>query len=410
MGARLGRCCREAATVPPLRSASGRADLRSVDERQLALECGTGERVPADEQTCGPPIGLASRARRSDCAVSLMRHLEASVPVSGLLWDAMKAIDRSCAGVALVTDQGRLVGTLTDGDLRRAMLAGAEIMDPLRPFIFKNYTAVGSEVGRAEVLDLMQARRINQVPVLDEDGRLVGLHLLQEMWGPVERPNWAVVMAGGKGTRLKPLTDDLPKPMIRVAGRPILERIVLHLVSHGIRHVFLSVSYMAQVIEDHFGDGSRFGCKIEYLHEARPLGTGGALSLLPAVPSKPLLVMNGDLVTQADLGAMLDSHEGGITVGVRPYVHTIPFGCIESERGKVSRIEEKPQIIRAVNAGIYVLSPSVLARVPVDTEYPITQLIEQTVEAGEQVRSFEVTDDWADIGRPEELRLARGAA
>ena len=134
------------------------------------------------------------------------------------------------------------------------------------------------------------------------------------------------------------------------------------------------------------------------------------MSLLPAVPSKPLLVMNGDLVTQADLGAMLDSHEGGITVGVRPYVHTIPFGCIESERGKVSRIEEKPQIIRAVNAGIYVLSPSVLARVPVDTEYPITQLIEQTVEAGEQVRSFEVTDDWADIGRPEELRLARGAA
>src|SRR6185436_9540512 len=146
-------------------------------------------------------------------------------------WDAMKAMDRSCAGLALVTDaDGRLVGTLTDGDVRRALLAGAEVDDPLKPFVFRNFVAVGADVGRAEVLDLMQARRIDQVPVLDDEGRLLGLHLLREMLGPVERPNWAVVMAGGIGSRLRPLTDSTPKPMLKVAGRPILERIVLHLV------------------------------------------------------------------------------------------------------------------------------------------------------------------------------------
>jgi len=322
----------------------------------------------------------------------------------------MKTMDRSCAGLALVTDEdGRLVGTLTDGDVRRALLAGAEVDDPLKPFMVRSYTAVGRDVARAEVLDMMQARRIEQVPVLDDQGRLLGLHLMQEMLGPVERPNWAVVMAGGVGSRLRPLTDSIPKPMLKVAGRPILERIVLHLVGHGIRRVFLSVNYLGHVIEEHFGDGSRFGCRIEYLREDRPLGTGGALSLLP-VPTEPLIVINGDLVTNVNIGDLLAAHTGAMTMGVRPFTYIIPFGCVESERGRVVVLEEKPRVVRMVNAGVYVISPEIIARVPAGEDYPITRLIEECVAASEVVNTFEVQDDWLDVGQHDQLRLARGAA
>jgi dTDP-glucose pyrophosphorylase len=336
-----------------------------------------------------------------------MLHVGACVSVGGMLWDALKSMDRSCAGVALVTDEGgRLVGTLTDGDVRRALLGGAEVNDPLRPFIFRNYVAVGAGVGRAEVLDLMQARRIDQVPVLDEDGRLIGLHLLQEMLGPVERPNWAVVMAGGIGSRLRPLTDGIPKPMIRVAGRPILERIVLHLVGHGIRRVFLSVGYKAHVIEEHFGDGSKFGCRIEYLREESPLGTGGALSLLPEKPTAPVLVLNGDLVTQADVGAMLDAHKNrAVTLGVRRYVHTVPYGCVETDSaGRVEWIQEKPDVSVMVNAGVYIVEPYVIASIP-SGPYSMPDLID-----GWQTVAHEIEDDWLDVGQHDQLRLARGAA
>ena len=148
----------------------------------------------------------------------------------------------------------------------------------------REFVAVSPDVGRTEVLDLMRARTLNQIPIVDETGKVVGLHLLREIVGSMPRPNWAVVMAGGRGERLRPLSDTIPKPMVRVAGRPILERIVLHLVGFGIRRIFLSVNYLANIIEDYFGDGSHHGCTIEYLREDRPLGTGGSLSLLPETP------------------------------------------------------------------------------------------------------------------------------
>jgi dTDP-glucose pyrophosphorylase len=319
------------------------------------------------------------------------------VPAGGSLQDAMKAIDLAGTEIALAVDGiGTFVGALTDGDIRRALLSGAGMDAPLAYYIKHPFT-VSSSAGRAEVLDLMQARRISQVPIVD-GGKLVGLHLLHEIIGPRKRPNVAVVMAGGEGLRLRPLTETTPKPMLRVAGRPILERIVLHLVSHGITRVFLSVNYLAGQIEEHFGDGSRFGCRIEYLREDRPLGTGGALSLLPPVDD-PVLVMNGDLVTQADLGAMLDFHAASgrdATIGVRRYFHTVPYGVV-TEAG----IEEKPRHEWMVNAGIYVLDPSLLARVR--GACAITSLL------GESTAVFEIEDEWADVGQHSTLMEARGA-
>ncbi len=333
------------------------------------------------------------------------------VSVTQRLIDAMRAIDRGGVEIAMVLDgDGRLVGTLTDGDVRRALLKGVGLDAQLLPFVQQQYTAVGLEAGRAEVLELMQARTISQVPVIDQNGRLVGLHLLHEIVGCAERPNWAVIMAGGKGTRLKPLTDLIPKPMIRVAGRPILERLVLHLVGFGIRRIVLSVNYLGDVIEKHFGHGERFGCRIDYLREDKPLGTGGALALLPELPAEPLLVLNGDLVTQADIGSLFAFHRRGeyeATVAVRQYCHTIPFGCVEVGGDQVTQIEEKPVLTRLVNAGIYVLNREIIARVPREQDYPITSLLEQTINSGRRVGAWQILDDWVDVGQHDQLKIAR---
>jgi dTDP-glucose pyrophosphorylase len=337
--------------------------------------------------------------------------LRCKVSVAGTIADGLRALEESAAEIALVVDdRDHLFGTLTDGDVRRALLAGASLNAPIDGFYHRDFTAVSAGAGRAEVMDLMRARRIAQIPIIDEQQRLIGLHLLHEIIGGSARPNWAVVMAGGRGTRLRPLTDELPKPMIRVAGRPILERIVLQLVGFGIRRVFLSINHLGAQIESHFGDGRAHGCSIEYLREDRPLGTGGSLSLLQPAPTEPLIVMNGDLVTEADLGAMLDFHaaRGQVaTIGVRRYCHTIPFGCLELDDDLVTSIEEKPNVVRAVNAGIYVLDPSVVARVPREP-IGLPSVIERCFELRETVRAFEIEADWIDIGRPDQLKQAMG--
>lgn len=330
---------------------------------------------------------------------------------SGTLFDGLRALERGAIGIALVVEEGRLVGTLTDGDVRRAILGGAALDQPLLPFAQRSFTAASPQESRGEVLDLMQARAIEQVPIVDERGALLGVHLLRELLGAEERPSWAVVMAGGRGVRLRPITDTLPKPMIKVAGRPILERIVLHLVGHGIRRVFLSVNYLAPIIEQHFGDGERFGCRIEYLREDKPLGTAGALSLLPEKPSAPLLVLNGDLLTQVNLADLLAFHARGghvATMAVTEYTHTVPFGVVELHNEQIRELVEKPTHAWWANAGIYSLSPEVVGRVRPDEEMPMTTLLGDCIGRGESVGAYQVRGDWLDIGRPDELKKARG--
>ena len=257
----------------------------------------------------------------------------------------------------------------------------------------------------------MRARSISQIPILDEHGRLVGLHLLKELIGAAERPNWAVILAGGKGSRLAPLTETTPKPMLQVAGRPVLERLVLHAVGFGIRRVFLAVNHLAHVIEEHFEDGARFGCDIEYLREMTPLGSGGPLSLLPVAPAAPILVMNGDLVTQANLALLFDCHDSGgfaATCGLRPQAVEIPYGVAEVEKDRLLGFAEKPTEQLLVNAGIYVVSPETVSLVPSNREYPMTALIQRCLEEGRPVGAHLIEDEWADIGHPHDLRAARG--
>lgn len=327
--------------------------------------------------------------------------------------DALQALHVSAAGIALITGPDeKLTGVMTDGDIRRALLSGARLSDSVGHFITTDFVTVGPGSSRAEAIDLMQAMRIDQIPVVDSEARVQGIHLLHELLGAVERPNWAVIMAGGKGTRLGELTRSMPKPMLRVAGRPILERLVLHLLGFGIRRIFLAVNYLSEVIEDHFGDGSRFGCEIDYLREEEPLGTGGALSLLPEPAAHPLLVCNGDLVTQANLEGMISFHENGgfgMTVGFSDYAHQIPYGCVELADNCVTGLVEKPTIVRPVSAGIYVINPSVANKVPKQF-FPITQLIEACLQGKISVGAWQVTEDWIDVGHKEELSRARNGA
>lgn len=333
------------------------------------------------------------------------------VSVEGTIRSAMRAVDAGASKIALATDaNGRLAGVVTDGDLRRALLAGWALEDPVSAIVNRKFVALSPGQGRADVLELMQARRIDAIPIVDDDGRPIGLHLLHAFLAAAPLPNWAVVMAGGRGQRLRPLTDSTPKPMLRVAGRPILERIVLHLAGAGIERIFVAVKYGGEMIEAHFGNGSTFGCSIEYLREDEPLGTAGALSLLPEPPHDPLLVLNGDLITNVNIGGLLEFHVAGghdATVGTRYYRHTIPFGCIEAKGDRIVALHEKPTLSRLVNTGIYVIEPAVQQRVPRGIPVTMPDVIDGLLANGGSVGAFEVEGDWIDVGQREQLDLAR---
>lgn len=332
--------------------------------------------------------------------------------------DAMQAIEVGSANAAFaIEENGVLVGVVTDGDIRRALLAGSALVDPVYPLVRSDPVTASPSESRSSVLDLMQSRGISQVPVVDRSGQVVAIHLLRELIGRINRPNWAVVMAGGRGTRLRPVTDSIPKPMVTVAGRPILERILNHLVGYGIQEIILSVGYLAQVIEDHFGDGSSYGCTIRYVREDadRPLGTGGSLGLVResvGIPRHPILVLNGDLVTQFSVSAFLEHHsrtKSMVSVGILSYCHQIPYGVLDlDQHGDVKHVTEKPIRKETVSGGMYVIEPTVLEQVSEGESVPMTQILEDCIHRGERVSTWIIDQDWLDVGHPEELLRARG--
>jgi dTDP-glucose pyrophosphorylase len=344
-------------------------------------------------------------------SVDRIESLHLVVGETAAIRDAMQAIESNARELVLVqNNSSRIVGLITDGDIRRGLLAGQSMDAPVSEVMTRDFFTVGPEADRVAVLDLMKARSFRHVPVLDGDRRLLGIHFLRDLIGAAPKPNIAVLMAGGKGTRLRPVTENIPKPMVEIAGRPMLERIVLHLVGHGIQTIYIAVNFMAELIERHFGDGSAFGCRIEYLRETVPLGTGGALSLLPERPEHPIFVLNGDLVSRANLTEFLKSHERSkcvATIGVGPYKIQVPFGTISEESGRLLSIAEKPTHNVLVNRGIYLLDPAVLDLVPKQKEFPITDLFEMLLIQKRPVGVFNFDDPWVDVGHIEDLRRAQ---
>jgi dTDP-glucose pyrophosphorylase len=328
----------------------------------------------------------------------------------------MARIDRNQCGIVLVVDDdGRLVGTLTDGDLRRAILAGAlldhsvgsVLESKTGPYARSTTAPVGTEP--AELLRLMQDRTLRQLPLVDEAGRVVDLALLEDFTPSEVLPLQAVIMAGGFGTRLHPLTDSLPKVMLPVGGQPLMERTIEQLRQAGIARVNVTTHYRTDAIRSHFGDGGEFGVDIRYVDEDRPLGTAGAISLLEQ-GDEPLLVINGDILTRVDFRAMLDyhrQHQAELTVGVRHYEIAVPYGVVESAGSRVERIREKPVLGFFVNAGIYLLEPSVAPGIPRGERFDMTDLIERLLAEERTVVSFPITEYWLDIGQPEDYERAQ---
>ena len=317
---------------------------------------------------------------------------------------AMEVLHKTGLEVVLVCDAHRvLLAVVTDGDLRAAILEGKHLDAPLSEVGNPRFTSVGVEISRHAAIQMMVERGFKCLPVIDKKRRLVDLHTLGNAIRVTRCANWAVIMAGGKGERLGDLTQGIPKPMLPVGDRPILEHIVNLLVSHGISRIFLSVNYLGQMICDHFEDGRRFACQIEYLHETQPLGTGGPLGLLPERPRDPLLVMNGDLLTNINITRLLQFHRAGNSVAtmvVRDHVVQVPFGVAEVEEGQLTKLIEKPSLKYKINTGIYVLEPELLARIPKDRAYPITELFAGCIAEQRAIGAFPLQEEWHDIGLP----------
>jgi len=331
---------------------------------------------------------------------------------------AIACIDENLKGVALVVDhEQRLLATITDGDVRRAMLAkldlGASVNDLLAHKASTSRSGVvTAPVGspRELLLQLMQERLIRQIPLLDDAGRVADLVTDDDLLPRSDLPLQAVVMAGGFGVRLRPMTEDLPKPMLPVGGRPLMERIIAQLLQTGIRRINVTTHYRRDKIIEHFGDGSEFGVELNYVNEERPLGTAGALGLLNGA-REPLLVINGDILTQVDFRAMLAFHQesrAGMTVAVCRYDVQVPYGVIECDGPLVRRVTEKPSFNLFVNAGIYLIEPSVHAYIPNGGErFDMTDLIQRLLDAGRPVATFPIREYWLDIGERADYERAQ---
>ena len=323
--------------------------------------------------------------------------------------DALKAIDATGAGMALIVDDDRrLVGVLSDGDLRRALIRGAGLEEAAVSAANREPLCIDQHQDRAATLAMLRAHSLRQLPVLDAGRRVVGLTTVSDFLNIPVRSNPVVIMAGGKGERLAELTRDTPKPMLKVGPRPILDTIVGNLAGQGFRRFWLAVNYKADQIERHFGDGSALGLDIRYLRETKPLGTCGALALMPT-PDEPFVVTNGDVLAKVDYGHVLDSHlEAGAdaTVVVRDYQMQVPFGVIDADEGQILGIKEKPTQSYTISAGAYVLSPSALRLVPRDVYHDMPALLADMIAAGLPVRQQWAEGYWMDIGRPPDYAQA----
>ena len=335
------------------------------------------------------------------------------------LAETIERIDRTGLQVGLVVDEDRrLLGIVTDGDIRRAILRDCVLDTAIRDVMNPTPRSLRAGAVRADVLELMRRHKFHHVPLVDGDGRLVGLEILDRLIGATELPNAVVLMAGGRGTRLRPLTAECPKPLLSVGGKPILEHILAGFIEEGFRNFYLSVNYKAEMIAEHFGNGDRWGVRIEYLREASPLGTAGALSLLPARPRHPLVVMNGDLLTKVSFASMLEFHarHGGLaTMAVREYDLQIPYGVVtidngevvgieEASAGRIVRIDEKPVQRFFVNAGIYVLSPESFDHLP-HSPFDMPMLFDGLRRVGSTM-AYPLREYWVDIGHRDELDRA----
>jgi len=326
--------------------------------------------------------------------------------------EALQIIDRGAVQIALVVDKDKkLLGTLTDGDIRRAILNNRSLDSTIEGVYYKNPTVASINDSKEDIINLCTSKNVYQVPVVDNENRVVSIAVLDTLLKPKHYTNKVILMVGGLGTRLRPLTNKVPKPMLHVGGKPILQTIVEKFAYYGFVNIVMCIGYKSNIIQDYFGDGSKFGVKIEYIEEKKRMGTAGALSLLNEAqkPKEPFFVMNGDLLTNINFEHILEfhtNHSAKATMCVREYDFQVPYGVVNIKDGQIISIEEKPIHRFFVSAGIYMLDSSIVDLIPKDLFYDMPTLFEKLIDLGEKTISFPLREYWLDIGRPEEYHKA----
>jgi dTDP-glucose pyrophosphorylase len=328
------------------------------------------------------------------------------------IMEAIRLIDASSLQIALVVDEkSRLLGVVTDGDVRRAILNGVSLDNPVQLIMCRDITTANKLASREELLNLMKKKDLKHMPLVDENGSIVDLKMIIDLIDAPKKDNWVVIMAGGLGARLQPLTDTCPKPLIEVGGKPILETILENFANFGFRSFFISVNYKSEMIEDFCGDGCKWNIEIQYLREKKKMGTAGALSLLPFKSKKPIIVMNADVLTNVNIQQLLDfhqTHKAAATMCVQDYRFEVPYGVIKIDQHRIKGLDEKPVQRFFVNAGIYVLDPVVLDIIPTQEPFDMTELFTRLIDQGFETVAFPIREYWMDIGRVEDYKKANG--
>ena len=322
----------------------------------------------------------------------------------------MQVLNETSLKIVLVVDENDvLVGTISDGDIRRGLLKGLLLTSAVESIVHRDALVVPPDVSRDVVLQLMTANKIQQIPIVDENMQVLGLHLWDQVNTPPARANIMVIMAGGKGTRLHPQTENCPKPLLPVAGKPILEHIIDRAKVAGFSQFILAVHHLGHMIEEYFGNGDAFGVKIGYLREETPLGTAGALSLLDPLPASALVVTNGDVLTDIHYGELLDfhaQHNATATMAVRLHEWQNPFGVVETQGVDIIGYEEKPLLHTHINAGVYVLEPYAIRSISKSAPCDMPTLFDRLKKEDMRTIAYPIHEHWLDVGRPDDLKAA----
>jgi dTDP-glucose pyrophosphorylase len=338
------------------------------------------------------------------------RWRQAILPATATIKQAIRNLDQVSIKIVLVVNERmELEGTISDGDIRRGLLKGLDLNSPIESIIHRNALVVPPEMGRELVMQLMVANKIQQIPVVDGQHHVIGLHLWDEITTSPVRPNLMVIMAGGMGTRLLPHTANCPKPMLRVAGKPMLEHIIKRAQLEGFSHFVLAVHHLGHMIEDYFGTGERFGLQIDYLRESSPLGTAGALGLLKPYPEAPFVVTNGDVITDIRYGELLDfhiRHDAAATMAVRVHEWQHPFGVVQTQGVEIVGFEEKPVARSHINAGVYALKPDALNVLSAESHCDMPTLFQRLQAKARRTIAYPMHEPWLDVGRLDDFSLA----
>ncbi len=336
----------------------------------------------------------------------------ALMPPSATVQEVILSLDMTGLQIVLiVTETDQLLGTLTDGDIRRALLRGCSLQDCVIDIIHTTPFVAPPDMSRETVVQLMQANRIHQLPVVDESRKVLGIHFWDDIFSPKKIDNWMLIMAGGKGTRLRPHTENCPKPMLEVGGKPMLQHIIEKAKSNGIFNFLIAIHYLGEMIVDYFGSGEKFGVNIQYLREDKPLGTAGALSLIKHRPELPFIVTNGDVLADVQYTDILDfhrRHSALATMAVRKHEIHNPFGVVKIEGLQIIGFEEKPTYTSYINAGIYVLSPESLDLLLENDHCDMPTLFMRMRTANKLAIVYPMHEQWLDVGRPDDLAKAKG--